>query len=302
MNDTLLSPQIQQWLRDAVSTTAAVASVCELPSSTSATLYGVDVQHNGRLLKLVLRLFTNAEWLADEPDLATHEAAALRKIAGIGVPVPKLVAVDEQGTHCGVPALLMTRVPGQVSLTPDDLDSWLRGLAGALLPIHDIDPGGFGWDHFSYNELSELQVPTWTRVPDLWAKAIAIVQGPAPDAPLHFIHRDYHPTNVLWQNSGVSGVVDWVNACRGAAGVDLAHCRLNLVSLYGVEAADEFLRAYEAEGGAEQHPFWDLLSLTDWLPGPGVYAPWLELGMSHLTDALVRERLDDYLVSVLRRI
>lgn len=302
MNARLLPSGIQQWLKDSLGAGAVIESAQVLTGSTSATLYAVDVLHSGQRLKLVLRLFTNAEWLLDEPDLAIHEAAALRKIAGSGLSVPELVAVDAQGTHCGVPAILMSRVPGAVNLKPDDLGAWLYKLGGALVPIHAIDPGDFGWDHFRYNEPSALQVPVWSRVPEVWARAIAMVQEPPPETPLCFIHRDYHPLNVLWQNDSVSGVVDWVNACRGPAGIDVGHCRLNLVSLYGLDAADAFLRAYQAQGGAAQHPYWDLLTLVDWLPEPGVYAPWLELGLTHLTDGLVRERLDDYLVSILKRL
>ena len=38
------------------------------------------------------------------------------------------------------------------------------------------------------------------------------------------------------------------------------------------------------------------------LPGPpGVYPPGVTFGMRHLTGAIVRERLDAYLVSVLAR-
>ena len=302
MDDSILSPETQHWLTNAIGTGATIQSVRPLTGGISSSVYAVDIQHDGRMWRLVLRLFTNAEWLADEPDLVAHEAAALIKIMGTRIPRPKLIAADPHGAGFGIPAVLMTRLPGAVTLRPDDFSAWLDGLAGALVPIHDIDPGDFGWDHFSYNNLSELQVPGWTRVPELWVKAITIVQGSAPETPLRFIHRDYHPLNVLWQDGRVSGVVDWVNACRGAAGIDVGHCRLNLVSLYGVDAADQFLRAYQVHGGAEQHPYWDLLTLVDWLPEPGVYDPWRELGMAHLTDALVRERLDDYLVAILKRL
>ncbi|WP_081412680.1 phosphotransferase [Fictibacillus gelatini] len=32
-----------------------------------------------------------------------------------------------------------------------------------------------------------------------------------PDARNGFIHRDYHPCNVLWEDGRLTGVVDWVN-------------------------------------------------------------------------------------------
>lgn len=47
------------------------------------------------------------------------------------------------------------------------------------------------------------------------------VREPRPQVKPCFIHRDYHPTNILWVDDKVSGVVDWVNACRGPAGIDI---------------------------------------------------------------------------------
>jgi aminoglycoside phosphotransferase (APT) family kinase protein len=86
-------------------------------------------------MKLVLRRFVSEEWLREEPDLALHEAASLRKAAEVDVPTPDLIACDEKGDHCGVPAVLMTELPGSPQLTPANADSWLHHLAEALLPL-----------------------------------------------------------------------------------------------------------------------------------------------------------------------
>ena len=148
-----------------------------------------------------------------------------------------------------------------------------------------------------------LTTPAWSRVPRLWARAIKLAQEPPPPAPPCFIHRDYHPNNVLWQNGRVSGIVDWPNACRGVAGVDVAWCRQNLMFLYGVPAADGFLQAYECLAGSvfSYHLHWDLLALLEVLPGPPrLYPPWAEFGV-HVTAAVMQERIDTYLESVLTR-
>ena len=63
--------------------------------------------------QLVLRLHTNDAWLAEEPDLATREAVALRALAGTPVVAPSLIAVDESGEFCGRPAVLMSLLPGE---------------------------------------------------------------------------------------------------------------------------------------------------------------------------------------------
>jgi hypothetical protein len=42
--------------------------------------------------RFVLRVLDNHEWLAEEPDLAAHEAAALEEAQKAGLRAPSLVA------------------------------------------------------------------------------------------------------------------------------------------------------------------------------------------------------------------
>ena len=93
--------------------------------------------------------------------------------------------------------------------------------------------------------------------------------------------------------------MDWTNACHGGPGVDLAHCRLNLTSLYGPDVADLFLEHYIQLTGYTWEPYWDLLSVTDCLPDPGVYDGWIDLGRGDLTVAIVRRRVEDYTARLL---
>jgi aminoglycoside phosphotransferase (APT) family kinase protein len=253
---------------------------------------------------LVLRLFVKEDWLREEPDLAVHEAASLAKARETGLPTPELVAIDAEGKQCGVPAVLMTKLPGQVELAPQALENWLFELATPLVSIHAVEADAYAWSYFTYNDVARLEPPGWSTCPELWEKAIEIVQGTRPEAPKCFIHRDYHQTNVLWQGGKISGVVDWVNACRGPAGIDLGHCRWNLSGLYGVTAADMFLDAYLSLAGDEfrYDAYWDLISVIEGLPGPpDVYAGWVAFGVRHLDDNLMRERADAYLTSLMAR-
>jgi aminoglycoside phosphotransferase (APT) family kinase protein len=117
-----------------------------------------------------------------------------------------------------------------------------------------------------------------------------------------FIHRDYHPTNVLWHKGAVSGVVDWINACRGPAGVDVAHCRTDLAQMCGPAAADQFLDAYrEVAHGFAYNPYWDLDSILDvCLPQPSFYGPWREFGLGIIAPEVLRHRVDAHLEGVMR--
>jgi len=296
------SPTALRWVADSVGAGATIRAVSPLAGATSSLLHSIEVIYQGRVVKTVLRQFVDADWLAVEPDLARHEAASLNKAASANVPTPTLIAYDEKGDVCSMPSTLVTLLPGAVDLKPADFDHWLRGMAAALRCVHKIEAVDFPWEYFPYNDLAQLQVPDWSAFPEHWAKAIEIVQGPIPRARECFIHRDYHPNNVLWQGSRISGVVDWVNACRGAPGIDVGWCRQNLAGLYGVAAADRFLEAYLTEAGAdfEYHPFWDLITLIEHLPGPpGIYPGWPAFGINHLDEELVRARIDDYLTNLI---
>jgi aminoglycoside phosphotransferase (APT) family kinase protein len=273
-----------------------------LQGSTSATLYRLTMLGSRGITRCVLRLFTNAEWLAVEPDIPAHEAAALEKLRAAALPTPELLGVDPEGASCGLPALLMSELPGRVDLLPQDISSWLRQQAEFLARLHEIAPAEFPWRYRPYYKPQELAVPAWSTRPDLWEKAIAVVRSPAPVVPVCFIHRDYHMVNLLWRRGRLSGVVDWVNSCLGPAGVDVAWNRHNLAAAYGVPMADRFLEVCREVLGAplDDQPYWDLQTLMEVLPGPiEVYPPWHEFGLTHLTNAIVTRRLEEYLESLL---
>jgi Ser/Thr protein kinase RdoA (MazF antagonist) len=194
---------------------------------------------------------------------------------------------------------------GNVVLEPANWNEWLEGLAQAAAQIHRVVADGFYWKYRRYNDEDALAVPGWSKRQEAWKTTIEVVQGPAPSYRECFVHRDYHPSNVLWWNGSVSGVVDWVNGCRGPAGIDVAWCRHNLANLHGVSAADDFLSAYIAAAGSvfQYDPYWDLMSVVELLPGPpSMYEGWRATGFGDISDALMRERVDLYVASVVARL
>ncbi|WP_161880604.1 phosphotransferase family protein [Deinococcus alpinitundrae] len=294
-----LSPAALDWVLRAVPD-QQLRQVHPLPGSTSASLHRLAFQSGFHAVLRQFDLLPN--WLVSEPDLARHEAHSLMRAARAGLPTPELIAFDETGAEAGSPSVLMTCLPGEVDLNPPDRHLWLDGLAAALTDIHAVSPVGFGWAYAPYSDVGQLTLPTWTSVPDAWSRAMTQLQEPPPTFTPTFIHRDFHPANVLWQADQVSGVVDWVNACAGPAGADVGHCQVNLAQMYGLEAADAFKAAYERRTGQHQHRYWDLLGLADFMNGdepPHVYPGWPALGLTGLTDEVVQTRLDRYLVRLL---
>ena len=298
-----LSQNTRRWIEEAAG--GRVTSVTVIRGATSSVLHAVEIEREGQPRKLVLRRFTNEGWVKEEPDVAFREATSVQKARMAGLPAPELIASDRDGSHCGVPATLVTLVPGKVVLQPVDRTEWLNGLANAAAQIHRVEASGFPWKYRRYNDRDLLTVPPWSTQADVWKRAIEVVQGPAPSYSECFVHRDYHPSNVLWENGSVSGVVDWVNGCRGPAGIDVAWCRHNLANLHSVAVADDFLAAYIAAAGSgfRYDPYWDVMSVVEMLPGPpSMYEGWRAGGVANISSAIIRERVDAYVASVVERL
>jgi aminoglycoside phosphotransferase (APT) family kinase protein len=244
-----------RWCAAAIGRGARVVRAVALAGGNSSAVHAVDVEDaRGTVHPLVLRRFVRADWLAEEPDLAHHEAAALELMAGRALPTPRLVAIDAEAA---VPAVLMTRLDGAVEWHPAELEPYLARLAAVLPEIHatPVPPGGPIGDYAPY-PLHADRPPDWSRRPDVWDRAFDVFHGPPPAHETRFIHRDFHPGNVLWADGAVSGVVDWPNASRGSPCADVGHCRLNLAWELGQAAADRFLALCDVD----YHPYWDVVA------------------------------------------
>lgn len=284
---------MKKWIEQATNQQVEDKEISPMLGGISADVY--------QLGDFVMKSYLDKEWLIEEADLVKHEAESLRYAKKSGLLVPTLIDFDEVGTVCGHPAVLMTRLAGTPVLLPDDPAQYVKGLASALSTIHQLKAAGFQWTYFSYTEMADAKVPEWTKNPMLWEKAIDLANQRMPLVPTGFIHRDYHPANILWQGGQVSGIVDWINACRGPAGIDIGHCRINLALLHGVEMADAFLAAYCREVPSFKYrAYFDIISILDFMEGPlTVYPAWLDLGIEGLTDKLMEERMDILMESIM---
>ncbi|MEK3786708.1 aminoglycoside phosphotransferase family protein [Paenibacillus sp. FSL K6-1230] len=266
----------------------------------------VDANRRPAYQAVVMRLFTDAAWLQQEPDLPVHESEALRAAATTGLPVPFAIARDTDGSIAGMPAVLMSFLPGKpyVQPAPPELPCHLWvGEMGRVLALLHASSASLAWSYSRYTPAAELRVPSWSREPEAWQFIIDHVQQGSPAYQPVFIHRDYHPGNLLWDQGKISGVVDWVNACMGPAGADTGHCRVNLAILGGEMIADSFMNSYLNAGGLQEasHPYWDMNALTDFVTDPlEVHKGWLDLGLP-MTTTLMAARLDKYALEIAAR-
>src|SRR5207302_2393230 len=262
----LRSPPTQPALAWAAAAAGAdIAHWTVLRGGMSSAMYSLELCDASRTT-LVLRCYVRPELNEEEPDLAEREAAALRAAATVEIPTPALVAVDPTGASVGVPAVLMTRLPGRVLWDPKDPRRWLASLAGLLPGIHegDIQERGLG-RYFNYGQDS-YEPPRWATKPAIWEKAVEVFHGPVLDEDRCFIHRDFHPGNVLWKSRRLTGVVDWQSACVGPPSVDIGHCRANFLGS-APELADVFTDMAESRTGRTFHPWADVAALIGMLDG-----------------------------------
>lgn len=195
-------PQLAAWLKQTIGVGDPI-TLEALPGATSSDVYAVSVEGTRRF---VLRLFTNAQWLADEPDLAEHEAAALRRAERAGLAAPRPIARGA-AAQCGVPAILMTHLPGSVDLHELSRPAALHALAQMLAKINAVEAHDFPWRYRSWRSADDSATLQWLDDAPLRAKLRAVADADPPAYAPAFVHRDFHPVNVLWQGPDRKSVV-----------------------------------------------------------------------------------------------
>lgn len=277
---------------------APVSDVRGLSGGWTSTMLGLTVA-DGR--RAVLRLMTKEPWRTHAPGLLARESHVQGQLAGSRVPAPQSLALDLTGSLAGVPAHLMSWLPGSLALGRAD-DRMVGELALMLATVHAFDPGSDRpRDYQSWAAPSKRVVPAWARRPDLWREAFARLDEPAPPYPGTFLHRDFHLGNVLWRpdGGGICGVVDWVETSWGPAALDVAHTSTYLAMLHGPDVAQRFASEYDEQtGGPPPDPdrrYWQVLDIVGCLPDlTKIVQPWRELGVD-VSDELACSRLEAYL-------
>ncbi|MFG2732115.1 phosphotransferase family protein [Streptomyces canus] len=266
---------------------------------------------DGGTRDLVLRTFVDPFFAEHAEDLLNREAGVLTLLTGTGVVAPGPVAVDPTAAHCEYPSLLMTHLAGRTVLDEEGLQARVPLLARQLVAIHTLRPAERPREYEAWTTADAVVHPDGADAA-AWAAAIDVIRKPAPSYEGRFLHRDFHPGNVLFDvpppslaGPRITGVVDWVQTSWGPADLDVAHCSTNLALLHGPAWRLRFAEAYEEAGGvlaaaASERLYWRLLDALAFAGGAQwVARPWREAGRTELTTRAVEERLDAYVTALM---
>ncbi|MFF5777596.1 phosphotransferase family protein [Streptomyces virginiae] len=303
----------RSWVEHGLSEAERVENVVRLRGGWTSRMRRLDLGGPDGRRSLVLRSFVAPFYVRHAEGLLTREADILRLLADTDVPAAELVAVDATARHCDHPSLLMSLLPGTVRVGDRQADDRADLLARQLVRIHHLQVPAQRRPrtYQPWASAERVSPPADSERPELWQRAIDVIRREPPAYQGRFLHRDFHPGNVLFTGTGedlrISGVVDWVETSWGPADLDVAHCSTALALLHGVPAGMRFADRYAAAGGtlAEDrtaHLHWRLLDALGFAPdAEKVGVPWRDLGRVDLTARVLTERLEGYLHALFER-
>jgi aminoglycoside phosphotransferase (APT) family kinase protein len=250
------------WAADSVGVDPTILSVRALHNDQGPWRLIVDVR--GRRERLVLRSLTPR---IDAEMIATG-AAALEVAQSCGLPAPRLLAKDLDGSTTGAPATLETFVAGSTSWPRAVSLSRLRAAGAALAQVHAIPLAPrpdlplrtrpIAVDDFAGDRRQgDMVTSPLLRMADDW-----IQRMPQPQGATVFVHGDVWPGNMTWIGETTCTLIDWKTAGVGDPGVDIGELRKQIAITYDLEAIAGIVDGWEQATGrsATNVAYWDAVA------------------------------------------
>ena len=260
-NDGMPSTDTIVAVLDALGLSGAQFALHNLPGTYSNFTHLVAAESaDGQARHIVIRRYNPAKY---DEDHNKHrcEYHALQLLTAHGLPVPPPLLLDADGSLLGLPGIVTEYVPGAPIELPAEAKRWGRLAAKAarmLARIHqtpfsesdkrflmddDVEVAWFlkGGAAPAYMRADPDGEVVWHLLNDRWGRWTPAEQ--------RFAHTDYWSGNILWRGDEIATVLDWEEAGYGHPAADVAYARMGYCIEGEPEAADEFLRVYEATAG-----------------------------------------------------
>lgn len=194
------------------------------------------------------------------------EAAALRRAAAAGAPVPAVLAASDSTEPLGNPYLVCEFVEGEtivrkIARTLDGTSraALLKQCAGALASIHRAEPDGIGLPTADPLQDARRQLDEMGDTTATFEYAFRWLEHhrPAPAPPV-LVHGDFRMGNLIVDDGRLAAVLDWELTHIGAAAEDLAWFCIRAwrfgapreLGAGGLGSIDDFVTAYQDADGA----------------------------------------------------
>ena len=255
--------RLLSWAAAAAGSEARVVDVCSLHGTDPPWL--LTIEHEGCTTAAVLR---EPKMPRLWPFMIRTGAEALEAAARHRLSAPRLLAADLDGARSGVVATLETVVAGSTAWPPPTSAERLRAAGAALAAVHAVPmeptkdlrfrPRPIAVDDFA-RDRREGRMPT-TRL--LQRADELITAHGLPVERSVFLHGDVWPGNIVWTEGDTPVLIDWKTAGVGAPGVDLGELRKQVAIIFGPDAPDLVLEAWEraARTTAEHVAYWDAVA------------------------------------------
>lgn len=225
--------------------------------------YDVEYSENGNRNheELILRIYPGDH----AEGKSSKEFNAIKKLHGIGFPVPQVYILEHDNSVFDKPFVIMEKINGQIlgkvidNLSEDRKMELVTKFCQIFVDLHNLDwhlinPEPLPYDeHDPYGFInhvlsiakrysdefpdSRVLLPVWDWLMDR--------RKNVPCNKLSIIHWDYHPHNLILKDDDTAVVIDWTNVGVADFRSDLAWTTL-LVSSYGnPKGRDIVLTEYE---------------------------------------------------------
>lgn len=297
------SPEAIQAILDIILPGASYLNIHSLEGNFSNSTHLVNVRaYDGSLFQIVVRRYA-IFGSYDQGEKARREFKTLQLLKSHGFPVPEPLYLDDAGAFLGSPGIVTRYVPGRLVLAYPYPPGWAEIVAKTLAHIHTI-PIDVPHTPFLLDANREVLwfLESQDAIPDYiraHPKGMAVWEAVLEYLPKlikvkpSLVHIDYWSGNILWANGAISAVVDWEEAAQGDPGIDVAYCRMDMILSGMNEAADQFLKTYEA---AVNKPtanlgFWELAAAVRPMFSPDGW----------ISEPPARERFADYVDAAIQK-
>jgi len=178
-----------------------------------------------------------------------------------GVPCPEPIFFDPEGAILGSPVLVTKHIPGEQILAHPANPLWAERaptVAALLARIHMLPcpdeliailpDATIQATWFLENDTMPDYMQAYPDGESIWNILRQELPKMTPADPV-LVHGDYWSGNILWEKGQLTGILDWENVAFGDPGFDIAYCRMEMIIDGMDDAADTFLKTYEADTG-----------------------------------------------------